>query len=529
MGIPHYIDITDHLRHVRDLFLPSNSRARYVELHQDGTADYYPLCEVEVYGIQDEATNVALRKTSQMSSINSENLFDQSLAVDGITEQNMLKGSCFYTAEEDNPWWRVDLAGIYVIFLVRLYNRLDCCSYDTHDVLLKVGTSLGTMINASEVAGQIEDIQNIYLPINTEARFIELIRKGWGVFHLCEVEVFGKIAVCKFDPCQNGGNCSVIHCDDLDNCRNYTCACADGFGGVDCESCTYNVAVGKQIEASSIHHKSWQPSNVIDGDTNQNVLLGATCFSTQKAIKPYVMLDLGDEYNLTGVNVYKRLDCCEEDNYAIELFLMMTTWTSYGYTDGPVERIAEFGIYPYVATKYVKLEAKEQRPTFLQLCEIEVFSICEEDITTTTSTVPETMAEQSVPLIQMRFSLSDKYSDVVKSEKLFKKLIRHGLSSQTGYSEESFRNIQLEKEPFRVSFELHASDRKRTSLNEMLEKIETLNRFGILDIENEDGQLLAITAGSLQYHLLFVENKGTRIEKTILVAVSIIVTAMRYM
>ncbi|XP_053375208.1 uncharacterized protein LOC128547225 [Mercenaria mercenaria] len=205
--IPDYQDITDPLRHVRDFVLPSNSRARYVEFHQDGTTDYYPLCEVEVYGVQDDVTNVALRKTAEMSTINQEHLFDESLGIDGISDQYMLKESCFETAEEDNPWWRVDLFDIYVIFLVRLYNRLDCCSDSAYDVQLRTGPSLDTMAEAVFVEGQIEDVQNIVLPVNTEARLIELIRKGWGFFHLCEVEVFGKKAECKYDPCQNGGNC----------------------------------------------------------------------------------------------------------------------------------------------------------------------------------------------------------------------------------------------------------------------------------------------------------------------------------
>ncbi|XP_053374818.1 uncharacterized protein LOC128547123 [Mercenaria mercenaria] len=139
------------------------------------------------------------------------------------------------------------------------------------------------------------------------------------------------------------------------------------------------------------------------------------------------------------------------------------------------------------------------------------------------------MADQPMPFIQMRFSLSDKYSDVVKSEKSFIYLIRRGLSNQTGYSEESFRNIQVEKEPFRVSFELHAIDGDRTTLNEMLKKIETLNRFGILNIDNEDGEPLAITAGSLQYHMIYVENKGTRVDSPFFMTAAIIIMAITYM
>jgi hypothetical protein len=63
-----------------------------------------------------------------------------------------------------------------------------------HDVLLQLGTTLDTMSNISFVEGQIKDIQDIILPLNTNARFIQLVRtREMGFFHLCEVEVLGKI------------------------------------------------------------------------------------------------------------------------------------------------------------------------------------------------------------------------------------------------------------------------------------------------------------------------------------------------
>ena len=68
----------------------------------------------------------------------------------------------------------------------------------------------------------------------------------------------------------------------------------------------------KQLEVSSIQYKNWQPHNALDGNNNQNVLDGATCVSTQKEIKPYFIVDLGDDYNVTDVIVYLRSDCCRK-------------------------------------------------------------------------------------------------------------------------------------------------------------------------------------------------------------------------
>jgi hypothetical protein len=74
----------------------------------------------------DDAVNVAFEKPTEMSSIL--NVYESKFGVDGDRHQSLRYKTCFHTLEEDNPWWRVDLAGIYVIFAIRLFNRLDCCS-----------------------------------------------------------------------------------------------------------------------------------------------------------------------------------------------------------------------------------------------------------------------------------------------------------------------------------------------------------------------------------------------------------------
>ena len=51
MGIPYFKVNFDSAGNLRGFVLHKNPKARYVQLLQDGTRDYYPLCEVEVYGI----------------------------------------------------------------------------------------------------------------------------------------------------------------------------------------------------------------------------------------------------------------------------------------------------------------------------------------------------------------------------------------------------------------------------------------------------------------------------------------------
>ncbi|XP_053397718.1 uncharacterized protein LOC123552222 [Mercenaria mercenaria] len=509
-----YTEVDDEFHHSWEFVLSNQTLARFVKLHQIGTNGRFHLCEVEIYGTKGEVTNVALHKSTEMSKevVLKHKVLGSNLAVDGIKDQTLSGGSCFFTADGNNPWWRVDLGDFFLIFIMRIYNRIDCCSEKAHDLKLWFWNTPDD-VHRLILEGQISDIHNMYTDI--AARFLQLSLPESGDFHLCEVEVYGKIAECKSNQCKNGGSCSPKYCgDDSDTCRDYTCTCPTGFGGVICEYCAENIAFGKDIIASSISHPSWLPSYAIDGDTNQFVTNGATCVSTQKEIKPYLIIDLGSEYTLTSVKVYKRLD--SDGISAVQLFLMLEAWTSYKKTYDPSDKISTFDLVPLVSTRLVRLQAEEAQPTSLQLCEIEVFAVCQEELASNTHSIKD----ESKPLMQMRFSLSEKYSDVVRSEDLFKSSIRKALSVYTGYSVESFQNVQLEKDPFRVSFELHAINGNLVTLSAMLEKIDKLLKQGVSDMKTEDEQTFTITAGSLQYYLVYVENTGTMLTGPLLTAVS---------
>ena len=43
------------------------------------------------------------------------------------------------------------------------------------------------------------------------------------------MNVFSDLNECNSDPCENGGTCS-------DAVNGFTCACADGYTGVQCET-----------------------------------------------------------------------------------------------------------------------------------------------------------------------------------------------------------------------------------------------------------------------------------------------------
>ena len=73
------------------------------------------------------AANVALGKTATLSSRAPHWNRAASLAVDGNTNTDFYAGSCVATAEEKDPWLRVDLGRKYLVKSVNLYLLSESC------------------------------------------------------------------------------------------------------------------------------------------------------------------------------------------------------------------------------------------------------------------------------------------------------------------------------------------------------------------------------------------------------------------
>lgn len=73
--------------------------------------------------------NLALNKPARQSSEYGNNGAPARLAVDGYKEGNFTVGSVTHTAEPgtSDPWWEVDLGGIYEIKGITIHGRTDCC------------------------------------------------------------------------------------------------------------------------------------------------------------------------------------------------------------------------------------------------------------------------------------------------------------------------------------------------------------------------------------------------------------------
>ncbi|XP_060596958.1 uncharacterized protein LOC132750905 isoform X1 [Ruditapes philippinarum] len=266
-------------------------------------------------------------------------------------------------------------------------------------------------------------------------------------------------------------------------------------------------------------YPTWPSSNAVDGDMGQYVGDGATCVATKTELNPYIIIDLGAEYILTSVKIYKQLDVYDNDEieFNIQLLLMEKNWTSYGIFEEDKKLLK-----PSVATRLVRLQVSKEEPVALRICEIIVFAVSQEDS-------EKVIHVQSKPYMQMRFSLSNKYNDVVKEEAAFVYSVKQELAILTNFSEASFQNMKVsKKDPLQVELELHSTDGDLKKLSKMLETIDMLCGHG-LDMTTEDGSELTIIAGSLQYHVMYTGHAGSLLYGKMLVAVCVLVNAILYL
>ncbi|XP_077869752.1 uncharacterized protein LOC144361814, partial [Saccoglossus kowalevskii] len=174
-----------------------NVVGRYVSIHIINRIDYLHVCEVKVFGkvAVDTLSNVAFNKSAYMSSVWFGNTPDK--AVDGNTYPVLDSGTCIHSAEESEPWWRVDLGGIYFVYKVTLYNRLDCCDWRLDGAAVRVGYSDNAKLNlrcGQQIIPQITSWEKIHRECSTPilGRFVSVQLEGVdsGFLHVCEVEVF---------------------------------------------------------------------------------------------------------------------------------------------------------------------------------------------------------------------------------------------------------------------------------------------------------------------------------------------------
>jgi hypothetical protein len=101
----------------------------------------------------------------------------------------------FHTADEDNPWWHVDLGEKAALDRVVLYNRCDTCTERNNRIILLLSDDGKAWQQAYQHNGTVfygfTDKRPLEIKLEGKtARFVRLALKGTSYFHLDEVEVY---------------------------------------------------------------------------------------------------------------------------------------------------------------------------------------------------------------------------------------------------------------------------------------------------------------------------------------------------
>ncbi|XP_051263502.1 fucolectin-7 isoform X1 [Dicentrarchus labrax] len=141
--------------------------------------------------------NVALRGKATQSARYVHTFGAAYNAIDGNSESDFHAGSCTHTAEQTNPWWRVDLLEPYIVTSITITNRGDCCAERLDGLQIHIGNSLQNNSLENTVVGTIAKIgvaKSFNLPLSDrpEGRYVTLVLPGSKrILTLCEVEVYG--------------------------------------------------------------------------------------------------------------------------------------------------------------------------------------------------------------------------------------------------------------------------------------------------------------------------------------------------
>uniref|UniRef100_A0A8C4DHD7 F5/8 type C domain-containing protein n=1 Tax=Dicentrarchus labrax TaxID=13489 RepID=A0A8C4DHD7_DICLA len=209
--------------------------------------------------------NVALRGKASQSSVNESGTANN--AIDGNRDYNYPAGSCTQTAEQTNPWWRVDLLEPYIVTSIIITNRGDCCAERIDGAEIHIGNSLQDGGVTNPVVGVISRIpagRSLKMTLTglAEGRYVTVALLGSKkVLTLCEVEVYG-----------------------------YRAPTGE------------NLAFQGKATQSSLNHFWGDASHAIDGNHASNWDQGS-CGHTRREYNPWWRLDLGKTHKVLSVSI----------------------------------------------------------------------------------------------------------------------------------------------------------------------------------------------------------------------------------
>jgi hypothetical protein len=242
-----------------------------------------------------EATNLALNRPAFESTTDPNwGAGGPGRATDGNLQQLHDNGpplrACSHTLAQDNPWWKVDLGAVVRIDAITYYPRNDCCTDRNRDYVWRFGANNDTAAANPPVPPPLPAIGgnavNLTLATPMWGRFFWVTLPGTArALAVCELQLWRRLP--------------------------YVWRRLSG---------TSNVALGKPATQSSIFTggNGGSPSFAVDGiATNLWTFTPSTCTHTENtgvSRIPWLMVDLGREFDVSSITLWPRTDCCPERN-----------------------------------------------------------------------------------------------------------------------------------------------------------------------------------------------------------------------
>ncbi|XP_053324728.1 uncharacterized protein LOC128499816 [Spea bombifrons] len=374
---------------------------KYVTVTIPGREEHLVLCEVQVFGVlatpsdvqpsEEElkttlngAPNVAVHGISSQSSLY--NMYGVSKnAIDGSLSSNYLFIECTGTAEQDNPWWMVDLQVKHKIFTVAVTNRGDCCADRINGAQIRIGNSAENGGADNTICGVIEKMDHgqtlAFECAGMEGQYVtvNLPASNQSLF-ICEVQVFGVPTEVTEEqvPSTKSTGIDFSWLDFFGRLDDYfdSSSKEDIPDEQEEEEQGINLAFRGVSSQSSTYDKFGAAANAIDGSSGNKYMSGH-CSHTDLDIEPWWRVDLTNTYNITKVKIMNRGDCCNERIKGAEIRIGLSQ--EKGGTRNPrcatIESLGlgkEIEFICGMVGRYVTVTIPD-KAAYLTLCEVKIY------------------------------------------------------------------------------------------------------------------------------------------------------------
>lgn len=247
-------------------------------------------------------------------------------AVDGSFNGQWTNSSVTHTDEEAEPWWEVDLRGVFDVTEVTIFNRTDCCADRLGNFHVDLLDANSKVLQTRNFAGVVDVSTRIVFP-KTKASRVRI----------------------QLNPLPNGT-------------KRYLSLAEVFVKG--------NLALGRTTLQSSIGW-SGHPHRAVDGYTRGNfseVSVTHTAFED----KPWWQVSLSGEQRIGEVIIWNRTDCCADrlSNFTVELLNSQGAVVS----TIPVNSSQEKTVINFGGASGITIRIGLNGPTYLSLAEVEVFA-----------------------------------------------------------------------------------------------------------------------------------------------------------